>query len=101
MGKTSLVNRLVALLNLSKQFYRFNLSDTEWDIKMTLSEIYDNHGDPNFIILLDEFQYVRTITEDGKEKSSKHVITMRRMTLLMDDFDGFPDLIDAGSNRRL
>lgn len=72
VGKTSLVNRLVELLKLNKQFFRFNLSDNEWDIKLSLSEIYDNSGDPNFILLLDEFQHVRTITEEGKEKTSKH-----------------------------
>jgi len=72
VGKTSLVNRLIEILQLNKRFYRFNLNDSEWDIRSTLSDIYDNSCDSNFIILLDEFQHVRTITEDGRERNSKH-----------------------------
>jgi cell division protease FtsH len=68
VGKTSLVNRLVALLSYSEHFYPFNLSENDWDIKRTISELYDKQSDQNFILLFDEFQNVRTITEDGTEK---------------------------------
>lgn len=68
VGKTSLVNRLVALLSYSDHFYPFNLSENDWDIKRTISELYDKQSDQNFIMLFDEFQNVRTITEDGTEK---------------------------------
>ncbi len=68
VGKTSLVNRLVALLSYSEHFYPFNLSENDWDIKQTISELYEKQSDQNFIMLFDEFQNVRTITEDGTEK---------------------------------
>lgn len=68
VGKTSLVNRLVALLSYSDHFYPFNLSENDWDIKRTISELYEKQSDQNFIMLFDEFQNVRTITEDGTEK---------------------------------
>ncbi|MCJ7446528.1 MAG: hypothetical protein MUO72_02430 [Bacteroidales bacterium] len=35
VGKTSLIHRLVDLLGYNKRFFRFNLSETEWDIKQT------------------------------------------------------------------
>ena len=68
VGKTSLVNRLVDLLSYSEHFYPFNLSENDWDIKRTISELYENQSDQNFVMLFDEFQNVRTITEDGNEK---------------------------------
>ena len=68
VGKTSLVNRLVDLLSYSEHFYPFNLSENDWEIKRTISELYENQSDQNFIMLFDEFQNVRTITEDGNEK---------------------------------
>lgn len=68
VGKTSLVTRLVALLSYSEHFYPFNLSENDWDIKHTISELYEKQSDQNFIMLFDEFQNVRTITEDGTER---------------------------------
>ena len=68
VGKTSLVNRLVALLSYSEHFYPFNLSEHDWDIKRTISELYEKQSDQNFIMLFDEFQNVRTITEEGTER---------------------------------
>jgi hypothetical protein len=68
VGKTSLVNRLVALLSYSDHFYPFNLSEHDWDIKRTISELYEKQSDQNFIMLFDEFQNVRTITEEGSER---------------------------------
>ena len=68
VGKTSLVSRLVDLLSYSEHFYPFNLSENDWDIKRTISELYEKQSDQNFIMLFDEFQNVRTITEDGNEK---------------------------------
>ncbi|MBE0673400.1 MAG: AAA family ATPase, partial [Bacteroidales bacterium] len=72
VGKTSLINRLMELLGMQKKFFRFNLSDNEWDIRSTLADIYDNRQDNDFVILLDEFQHVRTIREDQTEKSTRH-----------------------------
>jgi len=72
VGKTSLISSLVTLLDYNKRFFRFNLSESEWDIKQTLTEIYENKTSSDFILLLDEFQHVRTIDEDGKERSSKY-----------------------------
>ena len=72
VGKTSLVSRLISLLDYNKRFFRFNLSEGEWDIKQTLTEIYDNKSASDFILLLDEFQHVRTLDEDGREKTSKY-----------------------------
>lgn len=68
VGKTSLINRLVALLSYSEHFYPFNLSESDWEIKRTISELYEKQADQNFILLFDEFQNVRTVTEDGTEK---------------------------------
>jgi hypothetical protein len=72
VGKTSLAARLTELLGCTRRFFRFNLSESEWDIRQTLSEIYDNKTSPDFILLLDEFQHVRTLDEEGREKSSKY-----------------------------
>ncbi|MDO8951432.1 MAG: hypothetical protein Q7U86_02345 [Draconibacterium sp.] len=68
VGKTSLVTRLADLLLYSNYFYPFNLSENDWDIKRTISELYGKQGDQNFIMLFDEFQNIRTITENGTEK---------------------------------
>lgn len=70
VGKTSLVNRLVALLSYSQHFFPFNLCDDDWDIKRTIAELYEKQSGQNFIMLFDEFQNVRTITENGNERRS-------------------------------
>lgn len=72
VGKTSLVTRLMELIGLHKRFYRFNLSDNEWDIRSTLLDIFDNRAETDIAILLDEFQYVRSIREDKTEKATRH-----------------------------
>jgi len=70
VGKTSLVNRLVALLSYSQHFFPFNLCDDDWDIKRTIAELYEKQSGQNFIMLFDEFQNVRTIAENGNERRS-------------------------------
>lgn len=73
VGKTSLVTRLMELTGMQKRFYRFNLSENEWDIRSILADIYENRTEGgDMVMLLDEFQYVRTISETGEEKTTRH-----------------------------
>jgi hypothetical protein len=72
VGKTSLVNRLIQLLNFEQHFYPFNLCESDWDIKDTIAELYEKQNNRSFIMMFDEFQNVRTINEGGNEKHTKY-----------------------------
>ncbi len=72
VGKTSLVNRLIQLLNFEQHFYPFNLSESDWDIKETIAELYEKQNKHSFVMMFDEFQNVRTINEGGNEKHTKY-----------------------------
>ena len=72
VGKTSLVNRLIQLLNFGEHFFPFNLSESSWDIKETIAELYEKQNKQSFVMLFDEFQNVRTINEGGNEKQTNY-----------------------------
>ena len=72
VGKTSLVNRLIQLLNFGQHFYPFNLCESDWDIKETIAELYEKQNKNSFIMMFDEFQNVRTINEEGNERRTKY-----------------------------
>jgi len=70
IGKTSLVKRLVQLIDFDKQYYRFDLGESSgeyFDIQDSFRDIQQNSDGTPFIIGLDEFQLARTINEDQEE----------------------------------
>lgn len=71
-GKTSLVNRLVQLLEMSHQYCKFDIGEyasngTDWKLRSDLSDKADKCLDKHLIVVFDEFQLGRTIDEHGKE----------------------------------
>jgi hypothetical protein len=72
VGKTSLVNRLIQLLNFGEHFFPFNLSESSWDIKETIAQLYEKQNKQSFVMLFDEFQNVRTINEGGNDKQTNY-----------------------------
>ena len=69
IGKTSLVNRFMELMNLSNCYYRFDLgesSNSNVNMQDKFKNIYEN-SENNFVLGFDEFQLARTIDEEGKE----------------------------------
>lgn len=79
VGKSSLVNRLAALLDFEKQFYNFDLGEdgqSEYAVKQQLERIYEYENGYPVMLALDEFQHARTIDDNGCEmaKPSHRVI---------------------------
>jgi len=67
-GKSSLVNRLVQLLQQERKYFRFDLGENNgWQLKNQLEEIYENENGFPIVLAFDEFQHVRTIGELGEE----------------------------------
>ena len=67
-GKTSLVKRLVSLLEKEQAFFRFEMNDhknkeVNWRLSQAL-EIYEGN---DYLLCFDEFQHIRTIDENGRE----------------------------------
>ena len=64
VGKTSLVNRLVELLDFEDSFYRFDLGKKEgsFSFRDSLDELCQNNDTSPVIIALDEIQHSRTVT---------------------------------------
>lgn len=69
VGKTSLVNRLVELLNYENHYYRIDLGNKKGNhsLNYILDELCENKIEKPVIIALDEFQHTRTIV--GPQKS--------------------------------
>lgn len=70
VGKTALVKRLIELLDMKKQFYRFDLgqkSNNEWVIKNNLIKVFDCYANQPNILVFDEFQHARTLDGNGDE----------------------------------
>lgn len=72
VGKTSLINRLVELIDFKDNYYRFDLGDQESDYSFKRSIEYLGKSDNSTpaIIVFDEFQYARTINNDRSEISN-------------------------------
>jgi hypothetical protein len=64
VGKTSLVNRLVELLDFEDSFYRFDLGEKEgsFSFRDSLDELCENNDTSPVIIALDEIQHSRTVS---------------------------------------
>lgn len=64
VGKTSLVNRLVELLDFEDSFYRFDLGEKEgsFSFRDSLDELCQNNDTSPVIIALDEIQHSRTVS---------------------------------------
>ncbi|WP_369669079.1 hypothetical protein, partial [Enterococcus faecium] len=72
IGKTSLINRLVQLLGLQHQYFKFDIGEyaainNEWKLKQDLSDKIDKCFNKHLIVVFDEFQLGRTIDESGRE----------------------------------
>lgn len=64
VGKTSLVIRLVELLDFEDSFYRFDLGEKEgsFSFRDSLDELCENNDTSPVIIALDEIQHSRTVS---------------------------------------
>ena len=64
VGKTSLVNRLVELIDFEDSFYRFDLGEKEgsFSFRDSLDDLCENNDISPVIIALDEIQHSRTVT---------------------------------------
>jgi len=62
-GKTSLIKRLLELINFNNSAYRFDLGEKEGGMSFrdSLSDLCENKDDAPIAIILDEFQHSRTI----------------------------------------
>lgn len=79
VGKSSLVSRIAHLIEFDKQYYHFDLgeSDTiEYTIKRQVEKIYENVNSFPVLLALDEFQHARTLNEAGMEmdKTTSRII---------------------------
>ena len=64
VGKTSLVNRLVELIDFEDSYYRFDLGEKEgsFSFRDSLDELCENNDTSPVIIALDEIQHSRTVS---------------------------------------
>lgn len=96
IGKTSLIKRLVELLNYSEHYFRFDLGECTsryYDIQDSFKDIHANCDGEPFIIGLDEFQLARTINEEQEEIDRASI---RAMWDLLDS--GKFDIVDFDYN---
>jgi hypothetical protein len=70
VGKTSLINRMVELINFQNTFYRFDLGEKEgtFSFRDSLSNLCENNDSSPIIIALDEFQHTRTVIGPFQEE---------------------------------
>lgn len=75
VGKTSLINRIIELLEINEKYYKFDLSQENGLKNRFIETIVHNQGNSP-VILFDEFQNIKTINEENKEieKSSTNII---------------------------
>ena len=71
-GKTSVVNRIIELLNLRHKYCKFDVGEyvhatSEYKLKFDLSDKVEKCTDKHLILVFDEFQLGRTISENGTE----------------------------------
>jgi cell division protease FtsH len=70
VGKTSLVTRLMELINMEKKLYRFDIGDYTGDsnkLKYDFSNKLKGHDIKPIVLVFDEFQLGRTMSERGDE----------------------------------
>jgi cell division protease FtsH len=70
VGKTSLVNRLVDLINFSDRYFRFDLGEknNSMSFNRSLNTLCENKDESPVIIALDEFQHTRTIKQPFRQE---------------------------------
>ncbi len=70
VGKTSMVSRLVELINFKNKYFRFDLGEKTgmFSFRQSISELCENSGTSPIIIALDEFQHSRTVTGPFREE---------------------------------
>lgn len=87
VGKTSLITRLVELIDYKSHFFRFDLGHKKGNHSLTrsINELCEHKLEKPVIIALDEFQHARTIEGAGVAKREKE-----------DENRVLWDLIDAG-----
>lgn len=70
VGKTSLVNRLVELIDFEDSYYRFDLGEKEgsFSFRDSLDELCENNDTSPVIIALDEIQHSRTVSGPFREE---------------------------------
>ena len=71
-GKTSLVLRIVELLELNHQFCRFDIGEyvsesSDWKLRKDLQSKSGQSKNKHLVVMFDEFQFGRTIDEHSKE----------------------------------
>ena len=72
-GKTHLVQRLVELLDMRNRYVRFDVGEytgSDYKLRNELSNEIGRMKEKNIIIVFDEFQFGRTIDEQGAELKS-------------------------------
>lgn len=71
VGKTSLVNRLVELIDFEDSYYRFDLGEKEgsFSFRDTLDDLCENNEMSPVIIALDEIQHSRTVTGPFRQET--------------------------------
>ena len=73
-GKTSLVKRLVQLLDIENDMVYFNFAEINdmkpWEVEDTIDEQLSNEKS-NRVFVYDEFQYAATLDSSGGEKDNR------------------------------
>jgi len=70
VGKSSLVNRLIHLLDFENKYFRFDLGETfdrEYSVKKKLANLFPTNSGIPMILAFDEFQHARTLDDVGGE----------------------------------
>lgn len=72
-GKTTLIQRIVELLEYQDRLIKIDVGDyatnfSDWKLKNDLQKKYDQNQKSDMIIVFDEFQFGRTLNEEGKEQ---------------------------------
>jgi ATP-dependent Clp protease ATP-binding subunit ClpA len=69
-GKTTLVNRLMTLINYSQKTYRFDLGekDSKTSFRSSIDDLCENPDDAPIVIILDEIQHARTLKAPFREE---------------------------------
>ena len=72
VGKTSLINRLVQLLNFEDIYYRFDVGDKNsfHSFRYTLEDLHKNNDTSPIIITLDDIQNSRTVEGSDRQEIS-------------------------------
>lgn len=75
VGKTALVKRLVELLDYSEKYFRFdmgNAGEHKSSMKEILKRIFRHNSGEPYILMMDEFQFARTMNEDEEETGNSY-----------------------------